>query len=259
VGNETIADTTNGPASNTLLGYMMATATAATTGQTPTTNIPYLTQVFSSSNHFVLLFKVSYASGTVVKVSPIHGPINYGQKVLIAGNLTDANGNLLSGPLAVDIEDSIDNGATFNKVQTIPVNPDGSFNYTWIPDAGSHIVRVHYLGRADVYLESTSDQALQVNKANVELTLKASTTNPSLGQDVLLTWNMSPPVTGANITLSYTSDNSTFVKIKSFIMTSSSMNYTWKVAARGTFQIVVTFAGNDNYNTATASIIMKSV
>jgi hypothetical protein len=37
------------------------------------------------------------------------------------------------------------------------------------------------------------------------------------------------------------------------------MNYTWKVNLTGTFRIVATFAGDTNYNQATASLIMKAV
>jgi hypothetical protein len=234
VGNDTIADTTSGPsATTTLLGYMMATTSPSTGGGT---TIPYLSQACS-----------------------IPGPVNYGQKVLIAGNLTDTKGNSLGSSVTVDIEDSIDFGTTFNKVQTIPVYQDGSFNYTWAPDAGDHVVQVRFLGIEGLYLESSSAQEVVVNKANVTLTLKASTTNTALGQDAVLSWHMAPFVSGANVTLSYTTDNQTFVKIKSFLMTSPSMNYTWKVARSGTIRIVVTFAGDNNYNQATASLIMKAV
>jgi dolichyl-diphosphooligosaccharide--protein glycosyltransferase len=254
VGNDTITDSTNEPNDKTLLGYMMA-ASAQTGGQT----IPYLTQVFSSSNRFVLLFKVEYAAQTVVKASPLHSPINYGENVTIRGNLTDTNGEPLSGPVTIDIEYSVDLGVTWNKVETIPVSSNGSFNYTWTPNAGNYTVRVHFLGRPSVYLESTSDQALEVRRANVTLRLTASNTNPTPGQNVTIRWSMEPFVNGANITLSYTSDNQTLVKIKSFIMTSPSMNYTWKVTASGSFRIVVSFAGNDNYNEAAESLIMKTV
>jgi hypothetical protein len=42
-------------------------------------------------------------------------------------------------------------------------------------------------------------------------------------------------------------------------MTSPSMNYTWKVTATGSFRIVIGYAGNDNYNEAVASLLMKTV
>lgn len=255
LANETVADNTNGPNESTLLGYMMATATSSLSGQ----STPYLTQVFSSSNHFVFLFKVNYATETVIRVSPIHGPITYGEKVLIAGNLTDTSGNPLGVPLSVDVEYSVNASGPWNKVETIPVSQDGSFNYTWTPNGGKYFVRVHFLGTQAVYIESTSEpQALDVEKANLAITLAASTTAPAVGQNVTFFWRMNPFVEDANLTLSYTTDNRTFVKIKSFIATSPSMNYTWKVTVSGTFRILITYGGNENYNPTSASVILKT-
>jgi len=259
VGNDTIADSSSGPNDSTLLGYMMADATGAQSQSQQTTTNPYLTQVFASSNKFVYLYQVSYAAQTVVKALPMKSPITYGQNATIAGKLTDTNGNpLIGGPFTVDIEDSTDN-VTFNKVETIPVSQDGSFNYTWTPYAGIYTIRVHFLGVQGVYLESTSDQTLTVNKANVSLTLTASTTNPAAGHNVTFNWRMQPFDSGANITLYYTLDNKTFSKINTFIMTSPSMNYTWTVPFSATFRIWAVFAGDDNYNQATTILAMKSV
>jgi dolichyl-diphosphooligosaccharide--protein glycosyltransferase len=264
LANETIADTTNGPSDNTLLGYMMAQVSnqaGGTTGtQTTTPTFPEVTQVFSSTNNFVFLFKVSYLTSTVVTFRPIQRSITYGQKVLVAGNLTDSRGNLLTVSPVIDIEYTTDSGVTWNRVDEIPVNADGSFNYTWIPNAGNYTVRVHYPGYTGVYLDAVSvQQPLTVNKANVTLGIAASTTSPGLGQNVTLNWQMSPFAPAANVTLSYTTDNKTLVKITSVIMTSSSMNYSWKDTVAGTFRIVVTVAEDSNFNPAVASIQMKTV
>jgi asparagine N-glycosylation enzyme membrane subunit Stt3 len=262
LANETIADSTNGPTENTLLGYMMTQVTnqAGATAGTQTTNqtFPQLTEVFSSTNNFVFIFKVSYPAETLLTFSPIPSPITYGQKVLIEGNLTDTSGNPLSVTPVVDIEYSTDMGATWNRVDEILVNANGSFNYTWIPNAGNYTVRVHYPGSAGVYLESVSEQSLVVNKANVALAVAASTTGPALGQNVTLNWQMSPFAPRANLTLSYTTDNMTFVRITSVIMTAPSMNYTWKDTVSGTFRIVVSIAGDNNFNPAVASVEMKT-
>ena len=255
LANETIADSTNGPDTNTLLGYIMADATSAGSGQSS----PYYTQVFSSSNHFVFLYKVSYPTETIVNLGPLHSPISYGQKALIVGNLTDTKGNPLPGPLTVDIEYSTDAGTTWNRVDTIPVNLNGSFNYTWTPDAGNYTVRAHFLGVQGTYVDSAAVQDLVVNKANATITLTASTTSPTVGQNVLLNWHVEPFVSGANITISYTSDNKTFVNIANLVMTSSSMNYSWKVTVSGTIRVVVSINGDNNYNVTAASLIVKTV
>lgn len=256
VGNESIANN-NIPNEKTMLGYMIQRATL----QTQTQNIPYFTQVFSSTNRYVFLFSVNYVTETKVQLRPIRTPINYGQNVTVAGNLTNINGNPLGTTVGVDVEYSKNNGQNWNKVDTIPaVEKDGAFNYTWTPIGGSYLVRVHYLGSEGIWVDSASDpQPLEVRKENVTLTLRGSTATATLGQNVTFYWDMQPLVQGANVTLFYTLDNRTYQKIKSFIMDSPSMNYSWKVAVSGTFRVVIGFPGNDNYNLAVSSAVIMKV
>lgn len=255
ISNETI---TNGDqlTDNTMLGYMMQRATLQTNVQEQ----PYFTQAFSSSNRYVYLFKVNYVTATKIQMRPIQTPIKYGQNVTIAGNLTDLKGNPLGPVLSVDVESSRNQGQTWDVIQTIPVSEKGAFNYTWKPPGGSYYVRAHYLGLETAYVPSASDPvALVVEGATVTLSVKASTTNVTLGQNVTFSWKMDPYIPDANVTLFYTFDNKTFVPITSVIMTSPTMEYTWKVSVSGTFTIVVGFRGDQNYSPAVSNpIIMKA-
>jgi dolichyl-diphosphooligosaccharide--protein glycosyltransferase len=254
VGNDTIASN-NLLSDNSALGYMMAWATRSTSG----TASPYYTEVFASTNNFVFLFKVNYPSATAVRINTIPSSIKYGQSVLIKGNLTDASGKPLGTALAAAVEYSTDGGQTWHSVENIPVSANGVFSYTWTPSGGTYSVRVHYLGSTGVYLDSSSaPQGLQVSRANVTMSLSASTTTPKVGQNVTFSWHMEPFVENANVTLSYQVDNSTVVSIKNFIQTTSSMNYTWKVTVPGAFKIIAAYVGDQDYNPATASIVLKS-
>ena len=255
VGNETIADN-NKLNDKTMLGYMMDRATL----QTQVQQIPYFTQSFSSTNRYVFLFNVNYVTETEIKLRPIRSPIDYGQNVSIAGNLTDKNGRPLGTVMGVDVEYS-PNGQTWNKVDTIPAaEKDGSFNFTWTPNGGKYLVRANYLGTEGIFVQSTSDpQQLEVRRLNITMTVRASTTTATLGQNVTFYWNMEPLVKGANVTLFYTLDNRTYQKIKSFIMTSPSMNYTWKVTVSGTFRVLIAFGGNENYYEALSAPVMMKV
>jgi hypothetical protein len=115
------------------------------------------------------------------------------------------------------------------------------------------------VGTSGVYIGSYSvPQGVQVSRANVTMSLSASTTSPKVGQNVTFSWQMEPFVENANVTLSYQVDNSTLVSIKNFIQNTPSMNYTWQVTVPGTFKIVVTYVGNENYNPSTASIMLKT-
>jgi len=254
VANETIT-TSNALNEKTMLGYLMDVATLRTQGQQQQ---PYFTQVFSSTNRFVFLFKVNYVTETKVRIRPIESPITFGESVVISGNLTDIKGNVIPQEgLTVDLEYSITNGQSWNKIETVLVSPEGVFNYTWIPRGGNYLVRARFIGFIGQYVESASDpQPLLVRKANATLTLSASTTSVTLGQNITFYWTMDPFVENANVTISYTLDNETYTKIKSFIMTSKTMNYTWTVNVSGTFQVVITWAGNQDYNEVTSTPVI---
>lgn len=245
VANETIADN-NLLNTQTMLGYMMDAATL-TSGAAKS---PYFTQVFSSTNRYVFLFRVNYLTETQIKLRPVTSPIRYGEEVLFSGNLTDSHGNELPrGPLAADVEYSITGGQSWNKIETVGVSSSGAFNYTWIPDAGQYLVRAHYLGLEGLYTESTTDpQQLEVMKANVTLKLSASATTVTVGQNVTFNLQMNPFIKEANVTISYSLDNRTYTTIRNIVMTDSSMSFVWKVDVEGTIRIVADLGGNRNYN-----------
>jgi len=248
VSNETIADN-NQLNENSMLGYMMAEATASTTGAPS----PYFTQVFSSTNHYVFLYQVSYVTETKISLLHIPSTIRYGDSVALIGNLTDIKGVPLPTtlPVAVTLEDSTDNAQTWNTVDTVPVSAQGRYNYTWTPSAGTYLVRAHYYGLTNKYVEAISDQqSLQVSGGNVTLGLSVSPTTVTQGQNVTFHLQMSPFVKGANVTIVYTFDNKTAIPIKSFLMSSPSIDYSWKVPFQGTFWVRAIFLGNQNYGKA---------
>jgi len=254
LANDTIAQS-NQLNDKSMLGYMMSVATLATTGGARS---PFYTQVFSSSNRYVFLFKVSYLTETQTKIRPIEAVLTYEEKVVIIGNLTDASGNPLArGPIAMRIEFSTDNGQNWQNAETVPVAQNGTFNYTWVPNAGSYLVRAHYEGLEGAYVESSSDpEPLDVRKANATLKISASTTTVRIGDNVTLYVQMDPFVQNANVTVSYSLDNATFIPIKSLIMESSSMNFSWRVNVQGTLIVRVSWTGNRNYNEVTSQALL---
>jgi asparagine N-glycosylation enzyme membrane subunit Stt3 len=251
VSNDTITTSAQLNA-DSMLGYMMT----ITTTNTQTTPSPYLTQVFGSTNKFVFLFKVNYIKPTRLTMSPLPSTLHYGQRVLLAGNMTDPNGNPLPvSPLQLYLESSVDSGQSWQEITTVTASPSGAYNYTWTPDAGNYLIRAHYVSSTTTYAETFSQpQSLLVAKSNSTLALSTSPASFSTGQNVTITVTMSPFISGANITVSYTPDNKTFTPIKTIDMTSRTGSFTWKVDVSGTFMIVATWQGNQDYGPATASI-----
>jgi hypothetical protein len=156
------------------------------------------------------------------------------------------------------LESSTDSGSTWQEIQVATASPNGTYSYAWTPDAGYYLVRAHYLGTTGPYGESTSTpQVLFVNKANVTLTISASPPSFKMGQNVTVNVGMSPFVQNANVTVSYTFDNKTFIPIKSIVMAKSTMNFTWTVNIPGSFTLVASLPSTSDYNAAIAEVTVN--
>jgi hypothetical protein len=124
-----------------------------------------------------------------------------------------------------------------------------------MPDAGSYLVRAHYLGNANSYAETySSPLPLLVGKANSTITISNSPASFAVGQNVTITVTMTPLVAGANVTVAYTTDNKTFTPIRTIAMTSQTMSFVWKENISGSFIIVASWQGNADYNPAGAFV-----
>ena len=239
---------------NSMLGYMM-TITSTNTQLTPS---PYFTQVFQSSNKFVYLFQVNYIKQSLLTMGPIKSPIVYGDKVVLAGNMTDPQGNPLTvSPVNLLLESSTDNGATWQEIASVNANPRGAYNYTWQPSVGNYSVRAHFLGTTQYGETFSQPQPLIVKPVNASLTLSTSPASFSVGQNVTVTVTLLPFVTTTNVTLSYTTDNKTFTPITTMVMSSSTMSFTWKADVPGNFTLVAMLQATTNYKPTTAYLTIR--
>ena len=86
--------TNNNPNDATMLGWMMSKGTLQA-GAPSSPFDTYFSEVFHSSNNFVLLFKASYPSPGTLNLAQIK-TTTLGQNVRFSGNLTDTDGNPIS-------------------------------------------------------------------------------------------------------------------------------------------------------------------
>ncbi len=239
---------------NSMLGYMMTYVTSST----QTTPSPYLTQVFQSTNKFVYLFKVNLIKQSFITMRPVNSQIVYGTPVTMTGNITDTSGNpLTTQPVQVALESSVDSGQSWQQIGTVTASPNGAYNYTALPNAGTYEIRAHYSGSSTYGDIVSTPQTIVVSKANATLTLSTSPATFSQGQNITVTVTLSPYVTNTNVTVAYTFDNKTFTPVDTLLMTSPTMSFTWKADVPGTFMLVATLQAGTNYNPATAYLTIR--
>jgi dolichyl-diphosphooligosaccharide--protein glycosyltransferase len=257
ISNDTITDN-NEPNAQTMLGWMMSKGTLQS-GAASSPFDGYLELAFTSTNKFVYLFQAAYPSPIHLNLGHINSRIGLGQKILFTGNLTDQDGNPITrGSTQVNLEYLAPSGQWVT-IQAVQATADGGFNYTWTPTApGNYTLRAHYVGVSGLYFEAgTEGQQVQVVPTSIGLTLSSSATQVTAGQKVTLQWAMNPFVKNANVTLSYSADNRTYTIIKTFVMVSPTMNYTWTVPVARTFTVMVRWGGNQSYESSSAVVIIN--
>ena len=232
-------------------------------GQTATTTPSGLTLEYTSSNTSVAT--VNESTGAVTLVSPGSTTI----KATFAGdanyNAAEASYTLtVSKADAVDVElsfasdkvtatygDDTVSAPSLNNPKQLPltwsssnvnVATIGNDNMIQIVGAGQTVISAAFTGD-DTYQAKTVSFTLSVNKADATVTFASKTASGKMGEAFT-----APKVTTtpADLTLAYTSSNTK-------VATVDSSTGALTLVSAGETTIMATFAGNDNYNSASDS------
>jgi dolichyl-diphosphooligosaccharide--protein glycosyltransferase len=234
------------PKDSTVLGRMIWGGVAPNIGKTPEN----FELVFSSSNRFVLVYEVKYPNPTAISCSLSNSTITYGQPVEISGRIT---GPALEGigNVTVHLEYSADGGGTWKNMTDVETLLNGTYFYTWLPDAGSYLIRAKWDGIAKKYFGAKSEnQPLKVNKAAVSIACRLSSNTIVYGQNVTILCNVTPSLSGGTVRFEYSSDNVTWTLISSGVLLEGEYSTVWSPPSAGTFYVRAFWTGDRNHSGA---------
>jgi hypothetical protein len=247
VANETISSGQQ-LQDNSVLGYMMNTGVGISQA---TSN--YFDRVFTSSNNFVLVYKVLYPKTTLVSISIDKHAVSYGESVHIAGTVTDSEGNPYETGL-VALRDSV-NGGSEEDIATVSVSK-GAFAYDWTPNAGNHSISASWPGvKAESTPAVSNPVVLFVESKPVTLSISLSSYNVTLGQNVTISLRLSEKLSNGTHTIRYGTNNKTWTDIGSVEPKNGTLDYSWAPQTTGTIYIQATYSGSGNFGPATSSIV----
>jgi len=254
ISNQTIADS-NGLTTSSTLGLLMTQGISP--GSAPESN--YFEQVFASSNRFVFVYKVLYAETTSITCRLDRSTMTYGEGVEISGTLSNSTGGMLADQ-KVTLEYSTSNGTSWSEISTTTTSENGTYSYTWKPNAGSYLVRARFQGIKGSYIFSiTPSQQLTVNKANAAIALEVSPPSLVVGRNVTISCNVTPKESGGRVILEYSTDNKTWTPLASGDLVNGSYSTSWAPKDVGTMYVRATWTGNENYNRAVSPIQILTV
>jgi dolichyl-diphosphooligosaccharide--protein glycosyltransferase len=254
ISNDTISSGQN-LNDNSVLGFMMNTGVKISQA---TSN--YFENVFTSSNNFVLVYKVLYPKTTVITLNVDRNYLNFGEEVSIAGTVTDSEGKQYSeGTIALADLKIGEEQSGQQLVAYVPVS-DGKFSYDWTPSAGNHTLSAHWQGAKGETLPAASNSVqVFVRTLPVTLAISLSTYGVTLGQNTTISMKLSEKLSNGTLTAQYSLNNKTWSKLDPVTPNEGVYDFTWQPSVTGTFYVKVTYSGSGNYGPATSNVVILNV
>ncbi len=249
VANETISSGQQ-LKDNSVLGFLMNTGVGLSSG----TSV-YFDKVFTSSNNFVLVYKVLYPTESRLTMKLDKSTVKYGERVHIDGTATDTAGSPFKTG-GVTLQYSTQGQAQAQEIATVNLI-DGRFSYEWLPPAGNHTVQASWAGVRGESKPAVSDATpLLVEAIPVMLTMSLSSFNITQGENVTALASLSEKLSNGTLTLEYSSNNKTWSVITAAEPQNGTLEYTWAPVTTGTLYVKATYSGSGNYGAATSATIV---
>jgi hypothetical protein len=218
----------------------------------------YFDNVFTSSNNFVLVYKVLYPKTTVITLNVDRNRADFGESVSIKGTVTDSEGKpYATGTIALADLMTVESGQQL--VAYVPVS-DGKFSYDWAPSAGNHTLSAHWQGvRGETRPSASNSVQVSVQTIPVTLTMSLSTYDLTLGQNVTISMRLSQRLSNGSLTAQYSLDDKTWSKLDPVEPKDGTFELAWHPVAAGTYYVMVTYSGSGNFGPATSNVVIVYV
>ncbi|WP_323736890.1 Ig-like domain-containing protein [Methanosphaera sp. ISO3-F5] len=218
-------------------GTYTYTITSYTTGSNNIT-VTYTGNTNYNSAHVQTTYTVNKLD---TKITITANTAKYGETITITGKLTDENNKAITN---TDITLTLNN----NK-HNIKTNNNGEYTYTIIADTiGTNNITVTYNGNNN-YNPTSTTTTLNVNKQDTTITINNIPTTKCT-ESVTITGTVKDKngktLANQNLNLSI-NDKMVIIKTDK----NGAYSYTTQASTVGTNNLTVTFASNNNYNTAT--------
>ena len=247
IANDTISSGQN-LNDNSLLGFMINTGVGISQA-----NSDYFDRVFTSSNRFVLVYKVLRPVTPLVTINLDKQRVKHGESVNIKGTVTDSQGKPFAG--TVTLQDYV----TSQNIAEVTV-VDGEYSYDWTPGVGNHTLRAYWAG---VRGESTNCVSIAVSlfvePKPITLAISLSSHNITLGQKVTISLRMSEKLSNGTFTIEFSLNNKTWSKLEPVEPKDGTIDYVWQPVKAGTYYVKATFSGSGDFGPATSSVVLLYV
>ncbi|WP_455285180.1 STT3 domain-containing protein [[Eubacterium] cellulosolvens] len=236
---------------NSVLGFMINTGLGLSSATSD-----YFEHMFTSSNNFVLVYKVLYPATAVATIDVDKNKVNYGESVHITGTVTDSEGKPYKTG-TVTLQDSVKEETRDIAVVDLV---DGKFSYHWTPTAGNHSLTARWTGVRGVSRSAVSSPLLvNVEPIPVTLSISLSSYNITIGQNVTVSLRLSEELSNGTFTIRHSLNNKTWSDLEPVQPRNGTLEYPWTMTTTGTLYVQATYSGSGNFGPAASRVVLLYV
>ena len=196
---------------------------------------------WTSPRQFIIAETPTNISCTVSSSSPA-----LGSPVTISGYIVPAYPQTL-------VTISYMSDGSWSTLGTVTTGSDGGYSYSWTPSSpGSYQFKASWEG-GDRYSGSTSEVVEVTVKTPTTITCSVSSSEVTVGSSVTVSGSISPAVSGATITLTYTKPDATPYVRTEVTESGGSYSDSYKPDVTGSWSVKVSWEGDATHVGATSS------
>jgi|GEM_PF-6124117 hypothetical protein len=185
---------------------------------------------------------------TSISCSASPTTLTIGGSVSVSGAISPAVGGA-----TVTLTYTKPDGSTFT--HSVTTSSSGAYSDTYTPDkVGVYSVQASWSGNNDYKGATSSKVSFTVTKKSSSISISLSSNSIVIGEKVEISGSISPPISGASVTISYRLSGGSWSSITT-VPTDSSGRYScsWTPSSPGSYEVMASWPGNDEYEGASAS------
>jgi hypothetical protein len=182
-----------------------------------------------------------WASTVGMVVSP--STLNFGQAAIVSGSISP-----LRAGVDVTLQYRLRLTGVWSNASKVKTSVQGTYLFNWAPPAsGTYDVRASWDGDSITFGNASTVMTLTVRKVASELSLDVSSTSTTAGSAVTISGTITPTAAGATVTIRVNKDSTGWTTAGTATTDAEgNYEYEWTPSEAGTYQVRVSWAGNDN-------------
>lgn len=181
---------------------------------------------------------------------------------ITVGESTSLNGTVspsLAG-VSVTLQYSSAGETVWKTLGTLTTDSTGYYQYIWAPSTAGTYQVLAVLLEDDTVKVSSATLTIVVNKLNSTVSIDASSTSFTAGDEVVINGTVTPKRSGINVTLQYRRGDEAWSTLDTVTTDSNGFFSTsWRPSDAGTYEVKASWSGDENTASAESNVLVIEV